>query len=1715
MNLALLERLCASCGIDTAYRDAWGGQRAVPIETRLALLAATGVNVASDADIERALEQRESNAWRHPFPAVSVIRAGGRGLDLTVTLPEACAGLRFEWTLAQENGERESGSFTPRDLAVTAQHRIAGAGFARFALRLPDLPQPGYHRIELCAPGHASAPRASMALIVAPQRCYLPEAVRRGRVWGPAVNLYALHSERNWGIGDFSDLRALVELAARSGAAVVGVNPLHALFPHDPEHASPYSPSSRLLLNVLYIDPERVPEFFECAAARQHVASAAFQDELRSLRASDLVHYQRVAQLKMQVLERLYAHFREQHLDHATGRAQEFRAFQHAGGEALRLASLFYALQETLHARDAAAWGWRAWPAQYRDPNSAAVAEFARAHAARIEYYDYLQWHAEQQLHAAGRRALELHLGVGIYLDLAVGADPGSAETWAQQALYAGNVSVGCPPDEFNLNGQDWGIPPLLPERLTDVAYLPFVALLRANMRHAGALRIDHVMGLTRLFWVPAGMRPDRGGYVSYPADDLFGVLALESERNGCMVIGEDLGTLPEGLAKRLNAADILSYRLLYFQREADGAFTPPAGYPAQALAAVSTHDLPTLRAFWLGRDLDLRARLGLYPSEALRERQVIERAQDRARLLVALEREELLPSALTVNPVSAPDLTSELALAVHRFLARASSRLLTVQPEDIFGQLEQINVPATTGIQYPNWRHRLTLALEHWHEDARFAALREALAPERGTALVPAGPLLQPFETRIPDATYRLQFNRGFTFAHAADLVPYLHELGVSHCYASPYFSARAGSMHGYDIVDHNAFNPEIGSVEDCERFVQALRSHGMGQILDMVPNHMAVMGSDNAWWLDVLENGPASAFSAYFDIDWESPQAALHGKVLVPVLGDHYGAVLERGELKLEFNRAAAAFSVNYQHHRFPVDPVEYPRILAARLERLEQRIEAQNPLLAEFEALITAFRHLPPRMAGDPDAVLERQRDKEVHKRHLARLCDRSPDIVASIEETVQEINGTLERPASFDALDELLECQAYRLAYWRVASDEINYRRFFDINDLAALRIEDARVFEATHRLLFDLLGAGKVDGVRIDHPDGLYDPLQYVRRLQERVAGVAAAADGGEPGPRPLYLVIEKILADFERLPEHWPVYGTTGYRFANLANALFVDAQAESQFDRIYHAFIRERMDYDELLYRAKLLIMKTALAAELSVLANRLSRIARADRHTRDFTLNSLREALASVVASFPVYRTYVSGGVSAEDRRYIEWAVAVAGRRGHIVDANVLEFVRRVLLGEVTAGDHGPRRRELLDFVMQFQQFTAPVAAKGMEDTAFYCYNRLVSLNEVGGNPRCFGVSLSAFHHASLDRARHWSHTILATSTHDNKRSEDVRTRIDALSEFPAEWWARLQRWRRINRRRKRQIEGAAAPSANDEYLLYQTLVGTWPLGDVDEKALAQYRERIERYMLKAVREAKTHSSWMDVNDEYESALRFFLSELLDAPDRNAFVADFAPFAVRIARVGMFSSLSQIAIKIASPGVPDFYQGNELWDFSLVDPDNRRPVDYGRRREMLEALKARFACAPRQHAEHARLLLDHMEDGAIKLFVTWKGLVLRRQFRSLFTSGEYVPLETRGEHADRICAFARVESERALVVVAPRLIGQLVDRLGVPLGAPVWADTCIVFPRRLVGSYRNIYTRERVACDGAGELAVSKVLNSFPVALLACGADTLGYDD
>jgi (1->4)-alpha-D-glucan 1-alpha-D-glucosylmutase len=865
--------------------------------------------------------------------------------------------------------------------------------------------------------------------------------------------------------------------------------------------------------------------------------------------------------------------------------------------------------------------------------------------------------------------------------------------------------------------------------------------------------------------------------------------------------------------------------------------------------------------------------------------------------------------------------------------------------------------------------------------------------------------------------------------------------------------------------------------------------------------------MGADNGYWLDVLENGPASLHADVFDIEWNPPKEGLESKVVVPALAEPYGRVLERGELKLVFDAERGEFSVWYFEHRFPINPRQYARILGRAPERLDARLGADHPDVLEFKSLVTAFQNLPPRTEVRPEKLAERRRDKEVHKRHLAALVARSPDIAWFVGESVKEVNGIPGDSLSFAELHALLEAQAYRLAFWRVASAEINYRRFFDINDLAALRMEIPEVFDFTHALVLRLLAEGKVDGLRIDHPDGLFDPLQYFRRLQHRRAQLPS---GGEPEGaafRTTYVVVEKILEAEERLPAEWPVHGTTGYDFMNVLNGLFLDPAAGARLERLYRIFTRDPLPADEILYRSKRIIMRTALAGELNVLANALARIAEADHHTRDFTLNNIRNALFEVVACFPVYRTYIGPGrVSDDDRRHVNVAVEAAKRRSTAGDVSVFDFVREAMLTSIADGKSDAYRAQVLNFAMKLQQYTAPVTAKGMEDTTFYIYNRLISLNEVGGDPRRFSVTLTTFHRANRERQKNWPHAMLATSTHDNKRSEDVRARLNVLSEVPEEWRANVIRWNRVNRAKKARAGAERAPSRNDEYFLYQCLLGAWPLEDLDHAGYAIFRERIRGTMLKAVREAKVLTSWMNPNAAYEEATLGFVEALLAPGSGNAFLDEFLPFQRKIARIGLMNSISQVVLKATAPGVPDFYQGNESWDFSLVDPDNRRPVDYGRRAAWLAEMRETAERGAETLRRYSAQLFDVMHDGRLKLYVTWRLLQLRRQLEDLFRDGDYSPLRARGPHARHICSFERRQADARIIVIAPRWFARLAPAGQAPVGEAVWHGTALDVPP---GDWVNVLTGESVPVGGAGEAtALAAALTTLPWAVLAPAA-------
>jgi (1->4)-alpha-D-glucan 1-alpha-D-glucosylmutase len=1690
-----LDALCRLYGVAAEYTDIWGKPQRASDETRVALLQALGA-LDEEPNLEAALHRKRVERWRTILPCVAVFRADAVPYRLRLHFRQRDEHATYRWTFALENARTLAGEFRPSDLEVFERREVDGEHYMEVAFDWRSAVPIGYHRFSLSGPGLTDA---WLSFIVGPERCYLPPALAAGtRVWGAAVQLYSLRSERNWGMGDFTDLRSLVEQWGRRGAGVIGVNPLHALFPHNPSHSSPYSPSSRLFLNALYIDVEAVPDARESAEVLATMAGAEFQAKLQAARAAELVDYPAIAALKWPLLATAYAHFRQHHLAGETERGWAFRRFQGEGGERLRRHALFEALQEHFHQQDRSLWGWPVWPEPFRQPDSREVIEFARANVERIEFYEYLQWQADVQLENAAGRARSLGFGVGVYQDLAISIDRGGAESWANQDVYAVGASVGAPPDEVNLKGQNWGLPPLRPEALKAARYEPFIATLHANMCHSGALRIDHVMGLYRLYWIPPGASAAEGAYVCYPFDDLLTILALESHRNECMVIGEDLGTVPDEVRAGLSRALVMSYRLFMFEREDNGDYKRPPDYPVDALVAASTHDLATLTGFWEGHDLEVRQKLNLFPSEEVRKQYVLNRAMEKARLVAALESEKLLPEG-GVNPVSSP-MRSEITLALHAYLALTPSRLLVVQPEDVLGVIEQANMPGTVEEQ-PNWRRKLPLSLEDMERDPRFTATTETLARIR--------PAPRPKTcgggsraATIPRCTYRVQLNADFRLTDATALVPYLARLGVSHVYCSPYLRARTGSRHGYDIIDHNALNPEIGTSQDFERFVAALRDHRMGHILDMVPNHMGVLGADNAWWLDVLENGPASTYADFFDIEWHPVNPALQNKVLIPVLGDQYGFILERGELNLRFKADAGEFSVCYYDHRFPIDPRQYPRVLEIALARLAPG-EIPGPAAQELATLCAAFGNLPARDETLAERRSQRQRDKEVHKRQLARIVAEHPRAGRVLDAALQAFNSPEHDPAARERLHELLENQAYRLSSWRVAADEINYRRFFDINDLAALRMENENTFEATHRFVLALAASGKIDGLRIDHPDGLFDPDQYFQRLQQRYAQLGGIElESGEDGkpPRPLYVVIEKIAATHEKLPETWAVYGTSGYRYAVLVNGVLVDTEAGDEMERIYRGFAPDAPRYEEAVYEGKRGIMDAALASPLSMLATELLRIAHADRRTRDYTFNTLRSALAEVVACFPVYRTYIVDAPSAQDRRYIGWAVAQARRRSRAADRTVFEFVHRALLAEAPPDASQELRRAMKTFAMKMQQFTSPVTAKGIEDTAFYRYNRLVSLNDVGADPDQFGVTVAAYHGASGERGANRPHTMLATSTHDNKRSEDVRARINVLSEIPGEWRKLLRRWERMNRSKKTEVESVAAPSPNDEYLLYQTLLGSFPLDDRDE-ALGQYAERIEAYMLKAIREAKVHTSWINQSEGYEAAMTAFVRALLAPSARNLFLKDLRVHARTFAWFGMLNSLSMALLKMTSPGVPDIYQGNETVDYSLVDPDNRRAVDYASREQMLNALAALANRATLASAAHE--LAGSALDGRAKMWVIWRALELRRAQPDLFSFGQYVPLQTQGERAGHVVAFMRRHATATAVTIAGRLWMKLGAAANVvPSGEEVWGDTA-VDAGPLAGDLMNVFTGERVSI-GEGRIRLASAFSRFPGALL-----------
>ena len=951
--------------------------------------------------------------------------------------------------------------------------------------------------------------------------------------------------------------------------------------------------------------------------------------------------------------------------------------------------------------------------------------------------------------------------------------------------------------------------------------------------------------------------------------------------------------------------------------------------------------------------------------------------------------------------------------------------------------------------------------------------------------------------------ATYRLQLNADFGFRRAHEVAAYLHDLGITHCYSSSVLAAMPGSTHGYDVIDPSRVNPELGTEEEFKTWCRSLHDRGMGLILDVVPNHMGIANALNRWWYDVLENGSSSRYAGAFDIDWHPLKRELHNKVLLPILSDHYGVVLENQDITVAYEEDR--FVVRCGACRLPLAPKSWSTVLSYGLDTLlsNDMAQADSEGLTELQSILTAIRHLPDREDSTPDEREEREREKEVIRKRIAVLMASHQRIAAFVQGNLRLFNGTAGEPCSFNLLDELLNQQAYRLASWKVASEEINYRRFFDINDLAAIRVEECSVFDATHEVIFKLLRDGAATGVRIDHVDGLYDPGGYLQHLQ---SWARRELNDGSSTERPLFVVVEKILGLDERLPGSWPVEGTTGYEFLNTVNGLFVDPTRERAFSDLYRRITKRAQAYADVVYEAKQLIMRASMASEINVLGHQLNLLSERDRRSRDFTLNSLTNAIREIIACFPVYRTYVTVGaepVSERDKAFIHRAVAQAKRRNPTIGGEVFDFIRGLLLKERRPG--GDKANEYERFVMKFQQTTSPVTAKGIEDTVFYRYNRLLSLNEVGGEPQRFGIAPEVFHRRMVDRQARWPKGLSATATHDTKRGEDVRARLNVLSEIPDEWKARVARWMRLNAKYRAKQESEEIPEANDEYLLYQTLLGAWPLGELRPDERNDFCTRIQQYMEKAIHEAKVHTSWINPNREYDDGVRRFVQAILDDGRTNKFLDDFLPFKERIAGAGLFNSLAQTILKVTAPGTPDFYQGSELWDWNLVDPDNRRPVDYARRHTLVRELKDVLKRPDRFDA--VQDLVRHSADGRIKLYLILAALHCRRMHADVFEQGRYVPLEAEGPEARHLLGFARLHEAHMVMVVVPRLVALRFAEAR----SSIWDETWVTMPLEWkVSQLQDVLTGRSIVPDCKGERSMvraSELFAACPVGFLVGG--------
>lgn len=1479
------------------------------------------------------------------YPKVKVIKKSEKPAIEIIIKTEEINNM-YSWILEKEDGSVDEGKFIASNLKKISAK--IDEEYIKLEFNIPLNIEIGYHNFKVF---NNSQNFLDIKLIVVPEKCFVPEIISRNKlIFGPKISL----SNMNLSNGNAS-IKNIIKNLSTYGVDIIGIGPINQNSIDEDKAYNPYLPSNRMFFDTLLLNVEDMLNFVEDKELKVKFSSREFQIQNEGHEKDGPIDYKAIFETKLKKYKLLYEYFREHHIKPNTHKAQLFYSYIKETGQKLHKLALFKALRDFLSSGDEKYHLWTEWPKAYQDPKNKIISQFEKNNSESIDFYKFLLWQADIQIKEAGQTSYEKGLGIGLCTDFSFCIDPNAAEIWAYNEYFLQNGVI-----KIQSKNETEDCPALIPQKLIQCAYSYFIDLIQPNMLYSGALRLLNFEYIVNPLWEINNEETKKIFKIKYPIEDLLGIIALESQRNKCMIITE-YSPLTEKNKQLLNKYGIFEEEKIHFE------------------------------------EINDEAQLEKYYEKLEEHHEKFIKQKDK----------------ISFNPIA-----------------------------------------------------------------------------------------------KIPDSTYRLQFNKDFSFNDAKEIIPYLKKLGISHIYASPLLSPRKGSMHGYDVINYDEINQEAGTFEEFEAFVDTLHAYGLGLILDIVPNHMGI-GAENKWWMDVLENGQSSKYSHYFDIDWKPIKKELRGKVLLPVLGDHYGNILANGEISFSLNREEGKLYTNYYEHKFPLNPSSYPSILEYRLDVLNARLGSMHKDLQEYLSIITVFKNLPKHTIIDYEKINERNREKQIAFERLSILCSNNYIIKGFIDENLIDFKCSPDNEISIERVHNLLEEQVYRLAFWRVSADEINYRRFFDINDLAAVCVEHPDVFTSTHSFILNLIENKKIDGLRIDHPDGLLEPVKYYKKLQTEIA--KRIGEDFNPNEKnllgseklPFYIVAEKILSPTEQIPQNWAIHGTVGYDFLNLVNGLFIKSENKNVFTDFYYNFLKTHLNFEEMVIECKKLIMNASLAAELNVLSNYLNQISEMYLFSRDYTLNSLRNALLELIACFPIYRTYVSEeeeAVTSKDS--IKWAVNLARNRSLITDILIFDFIEQVLLLELEDDINSERYQAILNFTLKFQQYTGPLMAKGFEDTFFYRYNRMVSLNEVGGAPNKLGVSVEEFHQQNLNKSKSIPNSMLSSSTHDTKRSEDARSRINAISEFPQEWQKLVKKLHSINKLSQKNSYGLPAIDKNDEYLVYQSLIGIWEIEEFTGENVQNLEIRVENYILKAVKEAKAHTSWLNVNSEYEQAVSNFIKKIFNYPFGHSFWKTFLPFQNLISNIGYLNSISQCVLKLTSPGVPDIYQGSEMFKFTVVDPDNRNPVDYKKINEIYGLIQPLLNFNPEtDNFELFKQILLPLSFNAIKLFYTATLLNFRTQNSNLFKLGKYIPLNVTGKNANHFIAFARLLENQAIIVVVPRLVLNLISpNASFQLNQEMIDDTIIEIPLELEKfSWTDILTKNK-SKEFKEKFFIKDMLEFFP---------------